>query len=205
MAACRPDAIGLNFHPPSPRYVEPDVASRIVAALPAGIEAIGVFVNAGAHRADETAALVRQVGLHGVQFHGYESPNDIITVMQVCPLGTKVFRSWTPDDEWERLPRYVQACRNLGVNIAAILMDAHAPGQYGGTGKTVDWTALQSHYDFQAWPPLLLAGGLKPDNVAAAIQTVQPWGVDVASGVESSPGVKDPERVRAFIANARKF
>lgn len=77
------------------------------------------------------------------------------------------------------------------------------PGQYGGTGKTVDWTALRSHYDFAAWPPLLLAGGLNPENIADAICTVQPWGVDVASGVESSPGVKDPERVRSFIAHAR--
>lgn len=203
VAACQPDAIGLNFHRPSPRFVEPDLAAQIAAGLPAGIEAIGVVVNAFAHRAEEIATLVRQVGLHGVQFHGHESPHDIATVMQCCPLGTKVIRSWTPDGEWNRMVQYVQSCRALGVEIAAILMDAPAPGQYGGTGQTVDWTALRSHYDFAAWPPLLLAGGLKPENIVEAIRTVQPWGVDVASGVESSPGVKDPARVRDFIANAR--
>ncbi len=203
VAACRPDAIGLNFFPRSPRFVNLAVATRIVKSLPAGIEAIGVFVHATTNRAEEIAAIVHQVGLHGVQFHGSESPSDIAAVMECCPAGTKVFRSWTPDGDWQRLPQYVEACRTLGVEIAAILMDAHAPGQYGGTGQTIDWTALRSHYDFTALPPLLLAGGLKPENIADAIRTVQPWGVDVASGVESSPGVKDPERVRSFIADAR--
>lgn len=203
VAACRPDAIGLNFFPRSPRFVDLAVATRIGKSLPAGIEAIGVFVNATRDRAEQVSEIVQQVDLHGVQFHGDESPEDLAAVMEACPVGTKIIRSWTPDDDWERLPRYVQACRDLGVDIAAILMDAHAPGQYGGTGQTVDWAALRSRYDFQSWPPLLLAGGLKPDNVASAIQTVQPWGVDVASGVESAPGVKDRERVQAFITNAR--
>ncbi|MDP1797084.1 MAG: phosphoribosylanthranilate isomerase [Planctomycetaceae bacterium] len=205
VAAFRPDAIGLNFYPPSPRYVEPTVAAQITAQLPAEIEAIGVFVHATAKQAHEIAAIVRQIGLSGVQFHGTETPNDIAAVIHACPPGIKAIRSWTPDGEWMRLPRYVEDCRALGVEIAAILMDAHAPSQYGGTGKTVDWPALRSHYDTANWPPLLLAGGLKPENIADAIHSVQPWGVDVASGVESSPGVKDPERVQAFITNARAF
>ncbi len=203
VAACQPDAIGLNFYPRSPRYVEPTVAARIAAVLPPGIEAIGVFVNATQDRAAEIAGIVREVGLNGVQFHGTESPGDLAAVMQACPTGTKVIRSWIAEGDWSQLPQYVEACNALGVEISAILMDAHAPGQYGGTGKTVDWVALRSQYDFAAWPPLLLAGGLKPENVADAIRTVQPWGVDVASGVESSPGVKDPDRVRTFIAAGR--
>lgn len=123
--------------------------------------------------------------------------------MQECPPGTKAIRSWTPDGDWTRLPEYIEDCCRHGVEFTAILLDAHAPGQYGGTGKTVDWGAVRAHYDFAHWPPLLLAGGLKPENVAEAIHTVQPWGVDVASGVESSPGVKDVEHVRVFIENAR--
>lgn len=203
VAACRPDAIGLNFHPPSPRSVSPETAARIVAAVPAGIDVFGVFVNAAHHRAQQVGKIVRDVGLHGVQFHGLEAPVDVVSVMQECPPGTKAIRSWTADDDWAQLPRYIESCRRHGVELSAILFDAHAPGQYGGTGKTVDWAMLRSRYDFAAWPPLLLAGGLKPENVADAIQTVQPWGVDVASGVESSPGVKDPERVQLFITNAR--
>lgn len=201
ITAARPDAIGMNFFPRSPRYVAPDVAAHLVKQLPTGIEAIGVFVHATAHRAAEIGGIVRCVGLHGVQFHGEESPADVVAVLQACPPGTKAIRSWTADGDWSRLPQYVQACAQAGVDIFAILMDAAAPGQYGGTGKTVDWHALRDHYD-ATWPRLILAGGLKPENVADAIHTVQPWGVDVASGVESSPGVKDPDRVRAFVEAA---
>lgn len=200
----RPDAIGLNFFPQSPRFVKLAVATRIVWSLPAGMEAIGVFVNATRDHADRIGRIVDQVNLHGVQFHGDETPEDIAAVMEACPTETKVFRSWTADGQWERLPEYVDACRALGIVIDAILMDAHVPGQHGGTGKTVDWDVLRSHYDFQSWPRLILAGGLKPENVADAIHTVQPWGVDVASGVESAPGVKDPERVRDFVNAARQ-
>lgn len=204
VAEMQPDAIGLNFFPRSPRFVELAVATRIVKSLPVGIEAIGVFVNATRDHADRIAGIVQQTDLHGVQFHGNETPEDIASVMEACPYGTKAIRSWTADGEWLRLPQYVRACRALGVEIAAILLDAHAPGQYGGTGQTVDWHALRTQYDFGAWPRLILAGGLKAENVAEAIRTVQPWGVDVASGVESSPGVKDPQRVRSFIEAARK-
>ena len=203
VTAARPDAIGLNFFPRSPRYIEPDAAARFAQALPPGIEAIGVFVNATRERAEEVAAIVTQVGLHGVQFHGDESPDDLAAVMAKCPAGTKAVRSWTADGDWARLPRYVEACRAGGVELSAILMDAAAPGQYGGTGQTVDWSALRAHYDFTTWPRLILAGGLKVENVAEAIRAVQPWGVDVASGVESAPGVKDSQRVRQFIEAAR--
>jgi phosphoribosylanthranilate isomerase len=203
VALARPDAIGLNFFPRSPRYIAPAVAAELVTMLPTGIEIIGVFVNATRDRGDEIASIVRQVGLHGVQFHGDETPDDVGAVMLACPAGTKSIRSWIADGDWSRLPKYAQECRDLGVELFAILMDTHAPGQYGGTGQTVDWSALQTHYDFAHWPSLILAGGLKPENVADAIHAVQPWGVDVASGVESSPGVKDPERVRQFVEAAR--
>lgn len=203
IAEVRPEAIGLNFFPRSPRYVAPDVAANLVKQLPPGIEAIGVFVHATVDRAAEIADIVRTVGLHGVQFHGEESPADVVAVMQACPPGTKAIRSWTADGNWSRLPQYVQECGQAGVDIFAILMDAAAPGQYGGTGKTVDWHALREQYD-STWPRLILAGGLKPDNVANAIRTVQPWGVDVASGVESAPGVKDPVRVRTFVDAVRR-
>ncbi|HZU38610.1 MAG TPA: phosphoribosylanthranilate isomerase, partial [Gemmataceae bacterium] len=98
------------------------------------------------------------------------------------------------------ITRYLDICRQQGRIPDALLLDAHAPGLYGGTGRTAPWELLA---DFQPGIPIILAGGLTPDNVAEAIRMVQPFGVDVASGVESRPGVKDPDKVRRFIDNAR--
>ena len=100
-----------------------------------------------------------------------------------------------------RLTRHLDRCRALGRLPAAVLIDAHVPGRYGGTGQTAPWHLLA---DFDPGVPLLLAGGLTPDTVAEAVRVVRPWGVDVASGVESSPGRKDPEKVRRFLDRARE-
>jgi phosphoribosylanthranilate isomerase len=99
------------------------------------------------------------------------------------------------------ITRYLALCRDLGHVPAAVLVDAHAPGRYGGTGQTAPWDLLA---DFRPGVPLILAGGLTPDNVAEAVRIVRPYGVDVASGVEQSPGHKDPDRMRRFVANARE-
>jgi phosphoribosylanthranilate isomerase len=96
--------------------------------------------------------------------------------------------------------RYLDLCRDVGRLPAAVLLDAHVPGQYGGTGRTAPWRLLAS---FRPGVPLVLAGGLTPDNVAEAVRIVQPYAVDVASGVESAPGVKDLEKVRRFLDRAR--
>lgn len=180
------DIIGLNFYPPSPRYIAIDTAREIREALPAGVWCVGVFVNA--ERA-YVASLVEQLGLHAVQFSGDEATADLqgwscatIKTVRLAAEGT------LPD--WEA--------------IAAdyLLLDTYKAGRYGGTGETFAWeraTALPP----QRMSRLLLAGGLTPDNVAAAVRLVRPWAVDVASGVESAPGHKDPDKLRAFITNAK--
>jgi phosphoribosylanthranilate isomerase len=101
------------------------------------------------------------------------------------------------------LADYLARCRRLGVTLSACLIDAHVVGSYGGTGAVVPWDQLRNDYRVTDWPPLILAGGLHPTNVMAAIEAVAPWGLDVASGVESSPGVKDLALVEQFLAAAR--
>ena len=108
------------------------------------------------------------------------------------------------NDGLVRLAAFLDECNTLAVNVAACLIDARVEGSYGGSGKTVPWGRLQDEYRKQDWPPLILAGGLRPDNVAEAIHAVRPSGVDVASGVESSPGRKDLDLVQRFIEQSRK-
>ncbi|MCL6646278.1 MAG: phosphoribosylanthranilate isomerase [Dehalococcoidia bacterium] len=178
------DWIGLNFYPRSPRCVDLTVAERIVASLPETTKAVGVFVNAPR---EEVEAIARRVGLHMLQFHGDEPP-------EYC-------RDWS----WP----VIKAVRGVGTEVlrhaeafatAYLLIDAFAPGQYGGTGRVVDWSALAT---WKAPRPLILAGGLTPDNVATAVRVVAPFAVDVASGVEVAPGRKDRVAMRRFVEHAK--
>jgi phosphoribosylanthranilate isomerase len=127
-----------------------------------------------------------------VQHHGEKY---LLTV----PFASPAFRV-KDDASLAAIQIYIDACRAAGFLPSAILVDAHVEGQHGGTGKTAPWDLLAS---FRPGVPLILAGGLTPDNVAEAIQIVKPWAVDVASGVEASPGKKDADKVRLFVANAR--
>jgi phosphoribosylanthranilate isomerase len=106
-------------------------------------------------------------------------------------------------DSLEGLAEHLADCQARACRPAGCLIDARVDGAYGGTGQTVPWDVLARIYHHPEWPALILAGGLNPENVATAIVTVRPWGVDVASGVESSPGIKDLDQVRRFISNAR--
>lgn len=198
VAATGPSALGLNFFPRSPRVIDPQAAATIGAALGDRLELVGVFVN---HPVEAITDLVTACRLKTVQFHGDEPPSALAEVRRLCPH-VKLIRSWTRAARWDRLPGYLQECAELGAVPNAILVDAPAPGVYGGTGVTVDWRTLRTEYD-RNWPPLILAGGLTAENVAEAIGLAQPWGVDVASGVESAPGVKDPARVAAFLTALR--
>lgn len=176
------DAIGVIFWPRSVRAVDVARARAITRDLPPLVAVVGVFV-------DETPDVVRgiadEVGLSAVQLHGRERPED-----------------------WARFPRPV--LKALPVEQyetspwrtarAGLLVDAHDPVTIGGTGRTVDWEQARA---IAATRPLVLAGGLTPDNVAEAVAMVRPWGVDVASGVERAPGVKDADRVRAFVQAVR--
>ena len=195
-----PDAIGLNFHPHSPRSVTPVVAARIARLVPDEVLRVGVFVN---RDASEIEDLAQECGLDQIQLHGDESPEQIAEVRRRLP-NIPVIRAWRMAGEsLDDLETHLSACRALRIEPAGCLIDSRVPGAYGGTGHTVAWDALARAYRRESWPPLILAGGLTPDNVAEAIRSTQPWGVDVASGVESAPGVKDIEQIRRFIANAR--
>lgn len=195
-----PDAIGLNFHSQSPRNVIQVVASRIARLIPDEVLRVGVFVN---RAASEIEDLSHECCLDEIQLHGDESPEQLAEVRRRLP-NIPVIRAWRMAGEsLADLDAHLSACRLLGVELAGCLIDSRVPGAYGGTGHTVAWDALVRAYRRNSWPPLILAGGLTPGNVADAIRLTQPWGVDVASGVESAPGVKDIELVRRFIANAR--
>ncbi len=186
------DLLGFNFYPPSPRYIAPEECAPLVAAVRRVVPAVvlvGVFVNAGAAQVRE---IVQGCGLDLAQLSGDESAETL------AELGESAFKALRPASE-EALAEAVRRYpRRAGA--PAWLIDAYRSGAYGGTGQIADW-GLARRLAQQA--PLLLAGGLKPDNVGAAIRQVRPWGVDVASGVEAAPGVKDAELMRAFVQAAR--
>lgn len=197
IAALEPDAIGLNFYAPSPRVVEVPVAAEIVKILPEKVEPIGLFVN---HSADEVLAISQRCGMKTVQLHGDEPAGfsrafPDLQVIRALRVGS---------DGLGEMAAYLDECRQCGTLPRNCLVDAHVPGEYGGTGQTVSWEMLAREFRRDDWPPLILSGGLTPDNVATAIRTCRPWGVDVSSGVESSRGVKDLELVKRFIDEARR-
>lgn len=200
---CRlaPDAIGLNFYAKSPRCVSATTGARIAAVADPAVQRIGVFVN---HSPTEIENLVHSCKLNAVQLHGDETADHVADVVARIP-GVPIFRAWRMDGEsLADLEQHLQDISRHGIVPAGCLIDARIAGAYGGTGHTVPWDALARVYQRSHWPSLILAGGLTADNVIAAAKAVKPWGIDVASGVESSPGVKDIELVRRFIENARK-
>ena len=175
-------AIGFVFWPKSPRYIPPDAAAAIVRELPAHVAPVGVFVN---ESADVLAATVARVALRLVQLHGDERAEDMTMlpvplVRSLTLAGTAGLDAWPPG--------------------TTFLLDAADPERRGGTGVQVDWVRAAQ---LAAVRPIVLAGGLTPENVAAAIAAVRPAGVDVSSGVEVAPGIKDPMKVAAFLTRAR--
>jgi len=196
-AAAGADAIGLNFYDKSPRHIDPRLALRIAVDLSDALHRIGVFVNAEPDRIQQICPGDR---LSAIQLHGDESP-ELVAKLH----GRSIIRARRMDDRGvAAIAEDLAACAEAGRLPDAVLVDAMTPGLYGGTGETVSWAGLA---DYQKWlgdVPLILAGGLTPDNVAEAIRTVRPWGVDVASGVESSPGVKDHAKMRSFVESAKQ-
>jgi phosphoribosylanthranilate isomerase len=187
------DAVGLNFYPGSPRCLSEERAAGIIAALPPFVEPIGLMVNTP-FAAARTAA--GRLGLRTMQIHGDDVdvvPGDgcryVIAFALRDAAGLVV------------IDGYLTACAEAGQLPAALLIDAHVPGAYGGTGQMAPWELLQ---DYRPRVPLILAGGLTPENVAEAVRRVRPYAVDVASGVESSPGVKDSDKLRRFIDAAHQ-
>jgi phosphoribosylanthranilate isomerase len=186
------DAIGLNFYPRSPRYISLDTARQIVAAVPKGIVKVGLFVNAPAPDVCQTCD---ELHLDLIQLHGDEPP-EYLTQLDDRPI-IRAFRVGA--DGLAFVSDYLARCRQLQALPKLVLLDSLVAGEFGGTGKVVDWSVAQQYVTQSGLPPLVLAGGLTPDNVAEAIQAIRPAAVDVASGVESSPGRKDPAAIVAFV------
>ena len=196
------DFLGFIFYEPSPRYVEPGLAKVIISAVkaqgssrpqPAPPQCVGVFVNAPLKKIN---AIRRDCQLDRLQLHG-EEPPEFLTLLQ-----GDAFKAMRPASQTEAdtlLKTYLPAVNP--VSPPGFLLDAYHPTLYGGTGRVTDWglaANLAQKY------PLMLAGSLTPKNVTEAIQAVQPWGVDVSSGVEAEKGRKDHEKIRAFIEIVRE-
>jgi phosphoribosylanthranilate isomerase len=182
------DFLGLNFWPGSKRYVAPQAAATIAAAVRGRITLVGVFVDQNA----QIAEIAREVGLDIAQLHGDETPAEAAQLRRALP----VWHAFpATDDVLGAIASWAEA------PLDAMLLDAPSAGR-GGSGKTVP-PALAAAVRAAAPWPLVLAGGLTPATVAAAVAAVQPWAVDVASGVERSPGIKDAAAITAFVAAAR--
>jgi phosphoribosylanthranilate isomerase len=196
IAAAGADAVGLNFYAGSKRHLSPTDAEAVAAAVPKGLARVGVFVNAST---TEILAAAEQHGLEYLQLHGDESPAQLAE-LRAWPV-IKAFRFG--DDGWASIEHYLIECKRHRSLPVAVLVDAPAaPGSFGGSGRTADWQALagwRKHIDL----PLILAGGLTPENVAGAIELVRPSAVDTASGVEAADGFKDAGATHSFVAAAR--
>ncbi|NJD61315.1 MAG: phosphoribosylanthranilate isomerase [Deltaproteobacteria bacterium] len=183
--ACGADAVGINFYRGSRRHVAASEAAPIVAAVRGKAVPVAVFVN---ELPEAIAEVCRTLGIDVVQLSGHEPP---AVARQLTFRRIKAVHARDGSE--------LAAYRDYPCE--AILLDAAVEGEYGGTGKTLDWANIER---IRPGKPLILAGGLTAENVTAAILAVRPDGVDVASGVESAPGKKDPEKVKAFIKNAMK-
>ena len=181
---CGADALGFVFYEKSPRCVPPETAREIIAALPPFVTPVGLFVNEAPGRIREIADYC---GLDVIQLHGDETPEEC----DFAPRRTiKALR----------VKDAVSLAGHENYRVAALLLDAWVKDAYGGTGHSFNW---QLAAEVARQRPVILAGGLTPENVAAAVTAVQPYAVDVSSGVEAAPGKKDPAKVAAFIAKAR--
>jgi phosphoribosylanthranilate isomerase len=176
-------ALGFVFWPGSPRCLEAEDARAIVASLPWAVTTVGVFVNESLDIIRHTVAVA---GLNAVQLHGDELPSFAEGLAWPVFKAVTLAGAGPASLEWSASTTFV--------------LDAHDPVRRGGTGTTVDW---QRAAGIARNRRLVLAGGLTPSNVAEAIREVEPFGVDVSSGVESAPGIKDPDKVRQFLSNAR--
>jgi phosphoribosylanthranilate isomerase len=175
--------LGFNFYRPSPRYIQPTAARRIIRRLPDGIAAVGVFVN---EPEANMLTLARRVGLDYLQLHGDESPEQVARLKRKIP----VIKAIRVRDSFRR-----KQLNSFG-RASAILLDGFDARRHGGTGKTFNWTLARGSNGSRR---IFLAGGLTPENVAEAIRVARPYAVDVCSGIEARPGRKNPARIVALM------
>ncbi len=179
------DALGFVFYEKSPRYASPETVKQIISVLPPFVTTVGLFVNATIETIEQT---MQMTGINIIQLHGDETPEEcdfashpVIKAVRVKDAGSLA-----------GIERY---------SVSALLLDAWSDQQYGGTGESFDWQLARN---LTGQLPLILAGGLNPDNVVEAIRVVKPYAVDVSSGVEKSPGKKDHDKIRKFIQQVRQ-
>lgn len=202
VAALGASALGLNFYAPSPRSISVETAREIKAAVTdQDVSLVGLFVN---HRLEEIEAICGAISLDLLQLHGDESPEFLAELGQRFPELPLIRAFRVRESDLASVATYLSECDRCGKRPDFLLIDAYSPEAFGGTGKVAPWAVIQEHYQFDAWPPLILAGGLTPENVLEAIQTVRPYGVDTASGVETEPGIKSEELVSSFIKQSEK-
>jgi phosphoribosylanthranilate isomerase len=190
-----PTTLGFNFFSHSPRSLTPQVAQPLLATIPPSLQIVGVFVRPDPLHLIQITSLSR---FHALQLHGCDL--DYFRRLTRPPAPLWIAHATQTLEDLDELRRIIDFCHSAKLPLAAVLIDAKSEGLHGGTGQPAPWHLLR---DLQLPVPWILAGGLTPKNVAQAILQVHPAGVDVATGVESSPGVKDPAKVLAFIQNAR--
>ena len=178
------DAIGLVFYEKSPRFVSNEIADKISRLVPAFVSRVALFKDADKQAVE---AMLQAVEIDLIQFHGSETPD--FCQQFALPYIKAIGMKGTEHDAG-----FLRSSAESYASAKALLLDGHAPGEAGGTGESFDWASI-ANID----KPVVLAGGLTPDNVKQAIKLVQPFAVDVSSGVESAPGIKDKEKVLAFM------
>jgi phosphoribosylanthranilate isomerase len=179
------DALGFNFYKKSPRHIEPQRAAEIIAQLPPFVVPVGIFVN---EREEKIREIVSLACIQGIQLHGDETP-------EFCQrFGSRVIKAFQikNKESLEHMSHY---------RVSAYLLDSYKEGMRGGTGETFDWHLAVVAKTFGR---IVLAGGLNPNNVAEAVKLVQPYGIDVAGGVEREKGIKDHVKLKTFITEARR-
>jgi phosphoribosylanthranilate isomerase len=182
------DALGFNFYRPSPRYLSPQEARAIIDQLPSNVLPVGVFVNE--ESPEDVQRIAKQAGVKAIQLHGDESPEYCAALSGHFVI--KVFSAATGFSD-QQVQRY---------QVQAVMLDAGNRKLRGGTGRVVDWSVAAKFRELV--PRLFLAGGLSPQNVSEAIETVKPYAVDACSLLEDSPRQKNHELIRAFVTHARR-
>lgn len=180
------DALGFIFVPASPRYVTIEHAASIISCLPSTVQKVGVFVNEEKQKID---SVIEQTGITQIQLHGDELPEDVAAFS--VPVW-KVFRV-SPSFDVASIEKY---------SVSAYLLDAFSTNAYGGTGKTFDWRIA---IEAKKYGSIILSGGLNPQNIAVAVRTVKPFGIDVNSGIESAPGKKDFAKLKMLFDELKRL
>lgn len=182
-------ALGFIFYPKSKRFITAEAAKSIIASLP-DAQTVGVFVN----QTDEAIAVAQDAGLKGVQLHGDEVPEDLHRLR--AAFSGKIIKALRPKSEAD-----LHAIEHYKGLADYILLDAAVGQEYGGTGHKGDWSLAQEAARYRI--PVIVAGGLGPDNISAAYAQTNPYALDLSSGVEASPGIKDHDKLKALFANIR--